>query len=179
MVCPWTLGPIKVYPAGHIYQSFVFLWVITIVISTKLNVQDLQQWEQDYLSSSPLFFSFFNHIHINLSPICIHLSSLPAYKASALLCSFLWHLECYKFNVCLHFLLFSLSPSTKEVLALARINPVTSRSKLTGEFQAWVSQLDQEVKSSGEKNHQWCLCKEKQHCHPLQHDPKENLTVNN
>lgn len=109
-----------------------------------------------------------------MSPICIHLSSLPAYKASALLCSCLWHLECYKFNVCLHFILFSLPLSTKEILALAWINPVTSRSKLTGDFQAWTTQLDQVTSDGGKKIINGASVKKKQHCHPLQHDSKGN-----
>lgn len=120
------------------------------------------------------FFFFFNRIHINLSPICIYLSSLPDYKASAILCSFLWHLECYKFNACLHFFLFSLPLSPKEVLAVAQINPVTSRSKLSGDFWAWMPQLDQEVKSGGENNISGASVRKKQNCHPLQHNLEEN-----
>lgn len=122
---------------------------------------------------SPSFF--LNHIHINLSPICIHLSSLPDYKASALLCSFLWHLECYKFNVCLHFFPFSPSLSPKELLAVAKINPATSRSKLkTGDFQSWMTQLHQEVRSGGGKKINGASMRKKQHCHPLQRDSNEN-----
>lgn len=108
------------------------------------------------------FFFFINYIHINLSPICIHLSSLLTTRHLHFYVHFpdIW--SAINSLLTLFFFSLSLSLSPKEVLTVVWINPVTFRYKLTSKVK-WLK-LGQKVKVvEKEKNAVVPLIKQRSH----------------